>query len=158
MTSRGEGWGALREKQGGGAGVRRLGGVEKWGNHLFQVFCSCDRNSRDCGGHGSHSLFQFDISRGASDSPPLRLRAEAWWKKDCIRRENVKNKPTVVTKGSNGQEDTQSFDHEGGGCMRKGRGEWEWREVLEFGCQLSGTHPVLPTQPSWTWSGGSGWY
>lgn len=61
------------------------------------------------------SLCFNDIWRGASDSPPLRLRAEAWWKKDCIRRENVKNKPTVVTKGSKGQEDTQSFDDWGGG-------------------------------------------
>lgn len=34
----------------------------------------------------------------ASDSPPLLLRAEAWWEKDSIQRtENDKNKPTEVT-------------------------------------------------------------
>lgn len=33
----------------------------------------------------------------------------------------------------------------------------EKEESVEFACQLSGTHPVLQAQRSWTWSAVSVW-
>lgn len=89
MTSR---EGALKQKQGGG------GVVEKWGNHLLQVFCSCDRNSRNCGGHSSESVFFFvffnDILerclRLTSSSSPSRSLVEKrlYQEKKCKEQAN----------------------------------------------------------------------
>lgn len=85
MTSR---EGALRQKQRGG------GVIEKWGNHLFQVFCSCDKNSRDCGGHSSEPFFFNDILerclRLTSSSSPSRSLVEKrlYQEKKCKEQAN----------------------------------------------------------------------